>query len=73
MTVIAEEMEVTGIFNYPCCEGLKGNFVKWAPGCRPIEQKSGSVVQRLNPECVSKQCSGSRSQKNKLGVIQKGL
>lgn len=28
MTVIAEEMEVTGISNYSWCEGLKGSYVK---------------------------------------------
>lgn len=49
MTVIAEEMEVTGILNCSRCEGLKESFLKWAPGCRPIEQCSGSVgVQRMS-------------------------
>ena len=59
MSVIAEVMEVTGISSRSWLGGLKGSFVKWAPGCRAIEQNSGSVgVQRLNPECVSKQWEG---------------
>lgn len=42
MSVIAEVMEVTGISNRSWWGGLKGSFVKWAPGCRAIEQNSGS-------------------------------
>lgn len=50
MTVIAEEMEVIGIFNRSWSEGLKESFVKRAPGYRPMEENSGSVgVQKDGP------------------------
>lgn len=51
MTVIAEDMEVTGIVRVSRCEGLKDSPFQWAPGCGPAEQDRGSVgVQRTRWE-----------------------
>lgn len=56
MTVIAEEMGGHWSFHSVPVMGLKGSSIKWAPGCRSMEQNSRSVgAQRMDPECVSRQ------------------